>query len=152
MPHAHPSGFPPRCLAVPVARWPVPRERQPARKPHANQRRFPDRGMARDRPSPYGRCLAVPVARWPVPRERQPARKPHANQRRFPDRGMARDRPSPYGNGDRTCAGIGTGPRPTATETGFARSGQRACGYQQSLWPPYGNGDRICALRAGTYI
>ena len=27
---------------------------RPARKTHANQRRFPDRGMARDRPSPYG--------------------------------------------------------------------------------------------------
>ena len=37
-----------------VARGPVPRDRRSARKSPAAQGRFLDRGMARDRPSPYG--------------------------------------------------------------------------------------------------
>ena len=43
-------------LDVPVARGPVPRERWIAR------------GMARDRPSPYGEGAFFIVARGPVPR------------------------------------------------------------------------------------
>ena len=82
---------------------------RPAQKTHANQRRFLDRGMARDRPSPYGGRETAwhTVSRGPSPAIRagervSPAivrstRKPNADQRRFLDRGMARDRPSPYG-------------------------------------------------------
>ena len=107
MPHAHPSGFPPRCLAVPVARGPVPRERQPARKLHANQRRFPDRGMARDRPSPYGNgdrtCALRATGNGTGPRPTATETQPDDIERaEVPE----------------------TGPRPTATETGLARYGQ----------------------------
>ena len=60
MPHAHPSGFPPRsqhgegqalALRCGVAFFPVARG---ARMPYAHPSGFPrDRSMARDRPSPY---------------------------------------------------------------------------------------------------
>ena len=76
---------------------------RPARKPNANQCRFLDRGMARDRPSPYGETETAlqTVARGPVPRERTTyAKTAPANAVSRADRGTARDRPSPHAEGD----------------------------------------------------
>ena len=72
-----------------VARGPVPRDRQSARKPHANQSHFPNRGMARDRPSPYGKQhVVLTVARGLVPRERpsRPTNRGHVSFLTHPPR------------------------------------------------------------------
>ena len=60
------------------------------------------RGMARDRPSPYGEGRRFfTVARGPVPRDLSTAaenvRSPETTDVCCAARGMARDRPSPYG-------------------------------------------------------
>ena len=81
-----------------------------------------DRGMARDRPSPYGETETAlhTVARGPSPAIRagervspasaRPTQKTHANQSRFPDRGTARDRPSPYGGREAALKTVARGP------------------------------------------
>ena len=98
----------------PVARGPVPREAHPD---HRSARACPsrsldcanatmDRGMARDRPSPYGEGgRFFTVARGPVPREKTP-RNPVARGPVPRDRWIARVLRW-------TQAWRGTGPRPT---------------------------------------
>ena len=99
MPHAHPSGFPPRAFD--------PRENTPTN-------RFPDRGTARDRPSPYGAGVAFfSVARGPVPRERSTRAKTARRPTPFPVPIEARrgTGPRPTINGTLFIVARGTGPR-----------------------------------------
>ena len=76
-----------RTPSGPVARGPVPRE-HPTRAKNARQPSlFPDRGTARDRPSPYGkRHVVLTVARGPVPRDRSTRAKNARRLTPFPSR------------------------------------------------------------------
>ncbi len=113
-----------QIIFLTVARGPVPRDLStPAEKVHNPETTAVcchDRGMARDRPSPYvpcGDCLFLTVARGPVPRDLSTAAKNARNRETTDvcchDRRTARDRPSPYvRGGDCLFLPVARGPVP----------------------------------------
>ena len=143
MPHAHPSGFPPRALGRArhgEGQALALREEMAFFFTVARGTGTRDRCTARDRPSPYGkqrrffgRIVLGPlgpkrrfftVARGPVPRDRWRAR------------GMARDRPSPYGEGQAFFT-VARGPVP------------RDRGTARDRPSPYGEGQAFFHRSAG---
>ena len=103
---------------------------RPTRKPNADQGRFPDRGTARDRPSPYGETETAwhTVARGTGPRDRSTYAKTERQPTVSPSieawRGTG-PRPTVNGTLFLTVA-RGTGPRATGPDEKTRGTGPRA--------------------------